>query len=157
MPIEVLMPALSPTMTEGKIAKWHKRPGEPVKAGDILAEIETDKATMEIEAVDEGTFAKILVPEGSATVAVNQPIARIAGEGEEVGAAAKAAPAPRPSAPAQEAPAEQVAEARPPRPSPSACRPAKRRTIPDPPRRSPCARRCATPWRRRCAATTASS
>ena len=83
MPIEVLMPALSPTMTEGKIAKWHKQPGDKVKAGDILAEIETDKATMEIEAVDEGTFAKILVPEGTEHVAVNQPIAVIAGEGEE--------------------------------------------------------------------------
>ena len=75
MPIEVLMPALSPTMTEGKIAKWHKQPGDKVKAGDILAEIETDKATMEIEAVDEGTFAKIIVPEGTENVAVNQPIA----------------------------------------------------------------------------------
>ena len=128
MPIEVLMPALSPTMTEGKIAKWHKRPGEPVKAGDILAEIETDKATMEIEAVDEGTFARILVPEGSENVAVNQPIALIAGEGEEVGAAAKAAPAPRASTPAQEAPAEQVAEARPPRPAASA--PAEPKRLP---------------------------
>src|SRR5690242_5659396 len=65
MPIDVLMPALSPTMTEGKIAKWHKKEGDPVKAGDILAEIETDKATMEMEAVDEGTFAKIIVPEGT--------------------------------------------------------------------------------------------
>src|SRR6266851_3282461 len=84
MPIEVLMPALSPTMTEGKLAKWHK------KAGDILAEIETDKATMEFEAVDEGTLAKILVPEGSENVAVNAPIAVIAGEGEDAGAVAKA-------------------------------------------------------------------
>src|SRR5713226_7291050 len=90
MPIEVLMPALSPTMTEGKLAKWHKKPGDAVKAGDILAEIETDKATMEFEAVDEGTLAKILVPEGSENVAVNAPIAVIAGEGEDAGAVAKA-------------------------------------------------------------------
>jgi pyruvate dehydrogenase E1 component beta subunit len=92
MPIEVLMPALSPTMTEGKIAKWHKQPGDKVKAGDILAEIETDKATMEMEAVDEGTFAKIIVPEGTEHVAVNLPIAVIAGEDENVDAAASAAP-----------------------------------------------------------------
>jgi pyruvate dehydrogenase E1 component beta subunit len=125
MPIEVLMPALSPTMTEGKIAKWHKQPGDPVKAGDILAEIETDKATMEMEAVDEGTFAKILVPEGTENVAVNLPIALIAGEGEDAADVAKAQapqsaaakPAPRPSTPAQEAPVEQVAEAKPPRPA----------------------------------------
>lgn len=89
MPIEVLMPALSPTMTEGKIAKWHKQPGDEVKAGDILAEIETDKATMEMEAVDEGTFAKIIVPEGTEHVAVNLPIAVIAGEDESVEDAAK--------------------------------------------------------------------
>jgi len=96
MPTEVLMPALSPTMTEGKIAKWLKRVGDPVKAGDVLAEIETDKATMEIEAVDEGTLARIIVPEGTEGVAVNRPIAVIAGEGEDVKAAgaAKAAPAP---------------------------------------------------------------
>src|ERR1700740_1875287 len=107
MTIEVLMPALSPTMTEGKIAKWHKQPGDKVKAGDILAEIETDKATMEMEAVDEGTFAKIIVPEGTEHVAVNLPIAVIAGEDEDVDAAAKAAPqakaAPAPAAPAAEA------------------------------------------------------
>jgi pyruvate dehydrogenase E1 component beta subunit len=120
MPIEVLMPALSPTMTEGKIAKWHKQPGDAVKAGDILAEIETDKATMEMEAVDEGTMAKILVPEGSENVAVNLPIALIAGEGEAVDAVAKAEakPAPRPAAPAQDASVAQVAEARPPQPAP---------------------------------------
>src|SRR5215469_5445323 len=94
MPIEVLMPALSPTMTEGKIAKWHKQPGDKVKAGDILAEIETDKATMEMEAVDEGTFAKIIVPEGTDHVAVNLPIAVIAGDDESVDDAVKATPAP---------------------------------------------------------------
>ncbi len=112
MPIEVLMPALSPTMTEGKIAKWHKQPGDKVKAGDILAEIETDKATMEIEAVDEGTMAKIIVPEGTENVAVNAPIAVIAGEDESVDDAAKATPAAKaaaraPAAPAQEAKAPQ--------------------------------------------------
>jgi pyruvate dehydrogenase E1 component subunit beta len=120
MPIEVLMPALSPTMTEGKIAKWHKQPGDKVKAGDILAEIETDKATMEMEAVDEGTFAKIIVPEGTEHVAVNLPIAVIAGEDEDIDAAAKAAPAapkPRASTPAQEAPVEQVAKTQAPQPA----------------------------------------
>jgi pyruvate dehydrogenase E1 component beta subunit len=82
MPVEILMPALSPTMTEGKIAKWVKAVGDSVKSGDVLAEIETDKATMEVEAVDEGILAKIMVPEGSEHVAVNTPIALIAGEGE---------------------------------------------------------------------------
>jgi pyruvate dehydrogenase E1 component beta subunit len=105
MPTEVLMPALSPTMTEGKLAKWVKQVGEPVKAGDVLAEIETDKATMEIEAVDEGTLAAILVPEGTENVAVNAPIAVIAGEGETVEDAAKGAPSKAPPAEA-ESPAE---------------------------------------------------
>jgi pyruvate dehydrogenase E1 component beta subunit len=109
MPTEVLMPALSPTMTEGKLAKWLKQVGDPVKSGDILAEIETDKATMEIEAVDEGTLAAILVAEGTENVAVNAPIAVIAGEGESVDAAAKApvkatAPAPAPAAAPARAP-----------------------------------------------------
>ncbi len=111
MPVEVLMPALSPTMTEGKIARWLKKPGDAVRAGDVLAEIETDKATMEMEAVDEGTLARILVPEGSENVAVNLPIAVIASEGENVDAAAKSAPAaPRPASPAPAAPVEQVAK-----------------------------------------------
>ncbi|MGH7001377.1 MAG: biotin/lipoyl-containing protein, partial [Stellaceae bacterium] len=70
MMVDILMPALSPTMTEGKLAKWHKQVGDAVKAGDVLAEIETDKATMEFEAVDEGTLAEILVPEGSEHIAV---------------------------------------------------------------------------------------
>jgi pyruvate dehydrogenase E1 component beta subunit len=83
MPIEVLMPALSPTMEKGNLAKWLKKEGEPIKAGDIIAEIETDKATMEVEAADEGTLGKILVPEGTADVAVNTPIAMILGEGED--------------------------------------------------------------------------
>src|SRR5713226_4628059 len=94
MPIEVLMPALSPTMTEGNLAKWHKKEGDAVKAGDILAEIETDKATMEFEAADEGTLGRILVPEGTQAVKVNQPIAVILGEGEDAAALDKAKPAP---------------------------------------------------------------
>src|SRR5438874_866048 len=93
MPTEVLMPALSPTMTEGKIARWLKSEGEPVRAGDVLAEIETDKATMEFEAVDDGVLAKIVIPEGTEHVAVNTPIAVIAGNGEEAGAAETIAPA----------------------------------------------------------------
>jgi pyruvate dehydrogenase E1 component beta subunit len=83
MPIEVLMPALSPTMEKGNLAKWLKSEGDKVSAGDVIAEIETDKATMEVEAVDEGTLGKILVPEGTADVAVNTPIAVILGEGED--------------------------------------------------------------------------
>ena len=84
MGIELRMPALSPTMEEGTLAKWLVKEGDAVKSGDILAEIETDKATMEFEAVDEGTIAKILVPEGTDGVKVGQPIALLAGEGEEI-------------------------------------------------------------------------
>ena len=87
MATEILMPALSPTMTEGKIARWLKSEGEPVRAGDVLAEIETDKATMEVEAIDEGVLAKIVIPEGTEHVAVNTPIALIAGNGEVAGPA----------------------------------------------------------------------
>jgi pyruvate dehydrogenase E1 component beta subunit len=86
MPIEVLMPALSPTMEKGNLAKWLKKEGDIVKSGDVIAEIETDKATMEVEAVDEGTLGKILVPEGTADVAVNTPIAMILSEGEDAAA-----------------------------------------------------------------------
>jgi len=86
MPIQVLMPALSPTMEKGNLAKWVKGEGDKVKAGDVIAEIETDKATMEVEAVDEGTLGKILVPEGTADVAVNTPIAMILTEGEDASA-----------------------------------------------------------------------
>src|ERR1700682_139920 len=88
MPINILMPALSPTMEKGNLAKWLKKEGEKVKPGDVIAEIETDKATMEVEAVDEGTLAKIVVPEGTEDVAVNSVIAVLAGEGEDVKAAA---------------------------------------------------------------------
>ena len=83
MPIEMLMPALSPTMTEGKLAKWLKAEGDEISAGDVVAEIETDKATMEVEAVDEGLLGRILVPEGAENVAVNTPIAILLGEGED--------------------------------------------------------------------------
>ena len=86
MPIQVLMPALSPTMEKGNLAKWHKKEGDAVKSGDVIAEIETDKATMEVEAVDEGTLGKILVPEGTNDVAVNTPIAMILAEGEDASA-----------------------------------------------------------------------
>src|ERR1700719_4374293 len=86
MPIEVLMPALSPTMEKGNLAKWHKKEGDTVKSGDVIAEIETDKATMEVEAVDEGTLGKILVPEGTNDVAVNTPIAMILAKGEDAAA-----------------------------------------------------------------------
>jgi pyruvate dehydrogenase E2 component (dihydrolipoamide acetyltransferase) len=116
MPINILMPALSPTMEKGNLAKWLKREGDKVKSGDIIAEIETDKATMEVEAVDEGTIAKILVPDGTADVPVNQVIAVLAGEGEDAKAAAASAgsapPAPKPqAAPAAQAPAPAKAEA----------------------------------------------
>src|SRR5271167_428997 len=83
MPIQVLMPALSPTMEKGNLAKWLKKEGDTVKSGDVIAEIETDKAIMEVEAVDEGTLGKILVPEGTNDVAVNTPIGMILAEGED--------------------------------------------------------------------------
>ncbi|MDR4306487.1 pyruvate dehydrogenase complex E1 component subunit beta [Chelatococcus sambhunathii] len=86
MPIEVLMPALSPTMEAGKLAKWLKKEGDEVRSGDVIAEIETDKATMEVEAVDEGTLGKILIDEGAEDVKVNTPIALILGDGEDAGA-----------------------------------------------------------------------
>src|SRR5204862_1244563 len=108
MPIELKMPALSPTMEEGTLAKWLVKEGDEVKSGDILAEIETDKATMEFEAVDEGTVAKILVPEGTDGVKVGAPIAILAGEGEDASAAPKAdaAPPAPPKAPAAPKPDE---------------------------------------------------
>jgi len=104
MPTQILMPALSPTMTEGKLAKWLKKEGDPVKSGDIIAEIETDKATMEFEAVDEGKIGKILVAEGTEGVAVNTPIAVLLAEGESADAIS-AAPAPAPAPAAAPAPA----------------------------------------------------
>src|SRR5437763_3275254 len=100
MPINILMPALSPTMEKGNLAKWLKKEGDKVKSGDVIAEIETDKATMEVEAVDEGTIARIVVPEGTQDVPVNDVIAVLAGDGEDVKAAGSAAAAPKAAAPA---------------------------------------------------------
>jgi pyruvate dehydrogenase E2 component (dihydrolipoamide acetyltransferase) len=105
MPIEILMPALSPTMTEGNLVKWLKHEGDEVHSGDVLAEIETDKATMEVEAVDDGRIGKLLVPEGAQGVKVNQPIALLLGEDEDSSALAKfAGPASAPAVPAAPAP-----------------------------------------------------
>src|SRR6476659_3863585 len=120
MPINILMPALSPTMEKGNLAKWLKKEGDKVKSGDVIAEIETDKATMEVEAVDEGTLAKIVVPEGTADVPVNQLIAVLAAEGEDAKAAAGAAasaPAPKPATPPATPAAPAKAEAPAPKPA----------------------------------------
>ena len=93
MPTNILMPALSPTMEKGNLARWLKKEGDKIKSGDVIAEIETDKATMEYEAIDDGTLAKIVVPEGTQDVAVNSVIAVLASEGEDVKAAAAGAKA----------------------------------------------------------------
>ena len=103
MPTNILMPALSPTMEKGNLARWLKKEGDTVKSGDVIAEIETDKATMEYEAVDEGTLAKIVVPEGTQDVAVNSVIAVMAAEGEDVKQAAAGAAKPQAAAPAPKA------------------------------------------------------
>jgi len=124
MPTNILMPALSPTMEKGNLARWLKKEGDKIKSGDILAEIETDKATMEYEAVDEGTLAKIVVPEGTQDVAVNSVIAVLAAEGEDVKAAAnaaKAAPAPK----ASEVPKPQAAPPKAATPAPQPAAPTK--------------------------------
>jgi pyruvate dehydrogenase E2 component (dihydrolipoamide acetyltransferase) len=152
MPIKILMPALSPTMTEGNLAKWLKAEGEAVKPGDVIAEIETDKATMEVEAIDEGTLGKILVPAGAQAIKVNEPIALLLTEGEDAGALAAAAAAPAaapakaPSAPPPAAPAAAAA------PPPAAATPAPAA----PPAAAPAAaateRRFASPLARRMAA-----
>src|SRR4051795_7677776 len=112
MPVQVLMPALSPTMEKGNLAKWVKGEGDKIKSGDVIAEIETDKATMEVEATDEGTLGKILVPEGTADVAVNTPIAVILSEGEDASDLGKAAtPSKQEKAAESAPPAEAKAEA----------------------------------------------
>src|SRR5947208_7793374 len=117
MPINILMPAISPTMEKGNLAKWLKKEGEKVKPGDVIAEIETDKATMEVEAVDEGTLAKIVVPEGTTDVPVNQLIAVLAGEGEDTkAAAAGASSAPAPQAAGKQSDAPHPAPSAPPCP-----------------------------------------
>ena len=162
MPIQVLMPALSPTMEKGNLAKWLKKEGETIKSGDVIAEIETDKATMEVEATDEGTLGKILIPEGTADVAVNTPIATILADGESAADLGKApAAAPRaqrakgsrgiPLAGRRGQADDLGAAGRSPdrRPSPSPIR-----KSPPAPRWSPrpSATRCATRWPRRCGA-----
>src|ERR1700745_2794768 len=114
MPIQELMPALSPTTKKGNLAKGRKKEGETIKSGDVIAEIETDKATMEVEATDEGTLGKILIPAGTADVDVNTPIATILAQGEIAVGLAKA-----PAAPGSPAPAA-PAEAKSPEPAPSA-------------------------------------
>ena len=119
MPINILMPALSPTMEKGNLAKWLKKEGDKVKSGDVIAEIETDKATMEVEAVDEGTLAKILVPEGTQDVPVNDVIAVLAGDGEDVKAAGAASAPPKPAAAAEAPAAAKPAPLPTPAPSPA--------------------------------------
>src|SRR5579859_2132767 len=99
MATNILMPALSPTMTEGTLSRWLKKEGEDVRAGDVIAEIETDKATMEVEAVDEGVLGKILVADGTEGVKVNEPIAILVDQDETVPTSAAPAPAPKPAAP----------------------------------------------------------
>ncbi len=116
MPTNVLMPALSPTMEKGNLAKWLKKEGDTIKSGDIIAEIETDKATMEVEAADEGTLGKILVPEGTADVAVNTPIAVILSDGEDKSSIKETKSAPLAAAPSPAKP--EKAETKPaPRPA----------------------------------------
>src|ERR1700712_170113 len=112
MSIDILMPALSPTMEEGTLAKWHVKQGDAVKSGDVIAEIETDKATMEVEAVDEGTIEELLVPEGTEGVKVNAPIAKLSGED------AGGAPPPAPKADAAPPPPQPAAPAAPPKVEP---------------------------------------
>ena len=124
MTTQILMPALSPTMTEGKLSRWLKGVGDEVKSGDVLAEIETDKATMEVEAVDEGRLAQILVPEGTDGVAVNTPIALLSGNGESVSAERGAAPSAPPPPPARPASARAPAPLAAPPPVPAAAAPA---------------------------------
>jgi len=157
MPIELKMPALSPTMEEGTLAKWLVKEGDKVASGDILAEIETDKATMEFEAVDEGTVAKILVPEGSEGVKVGAPIAILAGEGEDALKAAaaapkadtaapappKAAPEPKPDATPKSAPPPQAAVETPSAPPQAAAAPAPTRAEGERVKASPLARKLA--------------
>jgi len=134
MAIQVLMPALSPTMEKGNLAKWIKHEGDKVKSGDVIAEIETDKATMEVEAVDEGTLGKILVPEGTADVAVNTPIALILGDGEDASAAEAAKPAQQQKAAESAAPAPQQAKPTPvpAEPKSAAAQPPQPQAAPEP-------------------------
>ena len=158
MPIQILMPALSPTMTEGNVASWLKNEGDSVQAGDILCEIETDKATMEVEATDEGTLGKIVAPAGTEAVPVNAVIGLILEEGEdasalagaEAAATAAAAPAAAPAAPAAEA-APAVSAAPAPAAAPAALSPGGNGATPPAPQREPGARIFASPLARRMA------
>ena len=161
MPINILMPALSPTMEKGNLAKWLKKEGDKVKSGDVIAEIETDKATMEVEAVDEGTIAKILVPEGTQDVAVNEVIAVLAGDGEDVKAAgAGAASAPPKAAPRRQRRRPRLRPQRRRQP-PAAAAAALRRRSRRQPRRRPTATPASSPrrwrdgWRRKPASSSA--
>ena len=164
MPIQILMPALSPTMTEGNVASWLKNEGDSVQAGDILCEIETDKATMEVEATDEGTLGRIVVPAGTEAVAVNAVIGLILEEGEDAsaleGGEAAAPPVAPPAAPAEPAaeaapaassapPPQAAAEAAP--PAPAAASPGGNGAMPPAPAREPGARIFASPLARRMA------
>ena len=110
MPTEILMPALSPTMEEGTLAKWHVREGDEVRTGDVIAEIETDKATMEVEAIDDGRVGKILVAEGTEHVPVNKPIALLLIDGEDISAVPGVTPSPQPSPRRGEGDLEQMAK-----------------------------------------------
>ena len=159
MPIQILMPALSPTMTEGNVASWLKNEGDPVQAGDILCEIETDKATMEVEATDEGTLGRIVVPAGTEGVAVNAVIGLILEEGEdasalasaEAAASAAATPAAAPAEPAAEPAAAASAAPAPQATAPAAASPGGNGATPPAPQREPGARIFASPLARRMA------
>ena len=132
MPIEIRMPALSPTMTEGKLAKWHVKEGDKVSSGQVICEIETDKATMEVEAVDEGIIGRILIAEGTEAVKVNAPIAILVEEGEAVPAtpAPVAASAPQPPSMPAATPAAPAAAAAP-KPAPAVPATTECRNIPN--------------------------
>src|SRR5580704_12712806 len=132
MPIQILMPALSPTMTEGSVARWLKKEGDEIHSGDVIAEIETDKATMEYEAVDEGRLGKIIVPEGTQGIKVNQPIAVLLEEGEDASALGDVA-APKAAEPAKPAEAKPATPEPAPPPSPAEAP----KTAPPPPSAAP--------------------
>ena len=157
MATQILMPALSPTMEEGTLAKWLVKEGDDVTSGQIIAEIETDKATMEFEAVDEGKVGKILIGEGTEGVKVNTPIAVLLEEGED----ASAVPAPAAAPAATEAEPEEAPAKPPCRSQPAAARdePARRPKFQRGPSSAarPFVRRCGTRWPRRCAGTAMSS
>ncbi len=132
MPIQVLMPALSPTMEKGNLAKWLKKEGDAVKTGDVIAEIETDKATMEVEAIDDGTLGKIFVPEGTNDVAVNTPIAMILAEGEDIAALKEGKPAQTGAEAAAPARQQKAAESAPPPAKTGTAKPPSAPAMPEP-------------------------